>query len=83
LPCFSITRQKWKAVENGIPEIFPVTVTQVKKEKLEDYVSVIGTLVPFREVVVGSETQGNLTEVHFEVGDHVYAGNCLQELTMN
>lgn len=59
---------------------FPVTATNVSKEKLEDFVSSVGTLIPYKEVVVGSETSGKLTGVYFQIGDKVSAGKTLAKV---
>jgi RND family efflux transporter MFP subunit len=59
---------------------FPVTVTKVSKERLDDFVSSVGTLIPNREVIVGSETSGKLTGVYFEIGDRVNAGKTLAKV---
>ncbi|MCE1164899.1 MAG: efflux RND transporter periplasmic adaptor subunit [Bacteroidetes bacterium] len=58
----------------------PVTVAQVTSEKLEDYVTSVGTLIPNREVVVGSEISGRLTGVYFEIGDKVGAGKTMAKV---
>ena len=59
---------------------FPVTVTTVSREQLDDFVSSVGTLIPNKEVVVGSEISGKLTGVYFEIGDRVGAGKTLAKV---
>jgi len=59
---------------------FPVSVTHVSKERLEDYVSSVGTLIPNKEVIVGSETSGKLTGVYFDIGDRVGTGKTLAKV---
>jgi RND family efflux transporter MFP subunit len=58
----------------------PVTITQVTSEKLDDFVSSVGTLIPNREVTVGSEIAGKLVGVYFEIGDKVGAGKTLAKI---
>ncbi len=58
----------------------PVTVANVSSEKLEDYVTSVGTLIPNKEVIVGSEISGRLTGVYFDIGDRVGAGKTMAKV---
>ncbi|MCS6904555.1 MAG: efflux RND transporter periplasmic adaptor subunit [Bacteroidia bacterium] len=54
-----------------------VTTAEVIERKFEDNLLLIGTIIPNRDVMVVSETQGKAKQVTFEVGDYKQAGSVL------
>jgi len=63
--------------KTSVLSVIPVTVGEVTKEKLEDRLTLVGTVGPYNEVTVASETQGKIVGVYFNIGDKVQAGKVL------
>jgi len=59
---------------------FPVTVTSVTRQALSETMDLVGTIVGNNDVAVVSETQGEITKVFADVGDHVKAGDVLLQV---
>ena len=59
---------------------FPVTVAEVKNEKYEETLSMVGTINPNAEVTVLSETQGKVIAVYVNIGDHVSRGTVIAKV---
>lgn len=57
-----------------------ITTLTVKKETWESAIHVIGSLTPYRGVVVSSEEMGKIVEILFESGQEVEAGDRLVQL---
>lgn len=55
----------------------PITVAEVKREDMEEWVTMPATATPLQVVVVRSRIDGELTEIHFEEGQKVQAGDLL------
>jgi RND family efflux transporter MFP subunit len=66
-----------KAVKNDAFVFFPVNVTQVSKENLQEQLSFTGTINAYNDVTIISETQGKVTQVYAEVNDFKTAGSVL------
>jgi RND family efflux transporter MFP subunit len=58
----------------------PVTVAEVATEKLSESVSLVGTINAYNDVAIVSETQGKVTRVLANIGDHVEAGATIVEV---
>jgi RND family efflux transporter MFP subunit len=58
----------------------PVSVTVVKKQKLESSLSLVGNVNPQADINVVSETQGTVTGIHMKVGSQVVPGSILAEV---
>jgi RND family efflux transporter MFP subunit len=52
----------------------PVTVTQVASRNVSETLSLVGTITANNDVAIVAETQGKVTAVLAQVGDHVAAG---------
>ncbi len=52
----------------------------VIRADIENVVLATGTLLPFREVDVGTRATGQLTSLKVRLGDHVHAGDLLAEI---
>jgi len=74
---YNKSKREKKLQKTEIITSIPVSVGEVTKEKLEDKLTLIGTVNPFNEVTVASETQGRIVGVYFNVGDRVSAGKVL------
>lgn len=77
---YNKSKREKKIQKTEISTIIPVTVGEVTKEQLEDKLSLIGTVSPYNEVTVASETQGKIVRVYFNVGDRVSAGKVLVKI---
>lgn len=71
------SRREKDVQKTSVLSVIPVTVGEVTKEKLEDKLVLIGTVSPYNEVTVASETQGKIVGVYFNIGDKVGAGKVL------
>lgn len=58
----------------------PVSVTVVKKQKLESSLSLVGNVHARADINVVAETQGTVTAVHVNVGSRVVPGTVLAEV---
>jgi RND family efflux transporter MFP subunit len=58
----------------------PVSVTVVKKQKLESSLSLVGNVNARTDINVVSETQGTVTAVHVNVGSQVVPGTVIAEV---
>jgi RND family efflux transporter MFP subunit len=65
---------------NGMITARSVSVVAVKRELLNDRISVVGTINAYNDVTVLSETQGRIVKVNVEVGNAVKAGSVLVEV---
>lgn len=74
---YNKSKREKKLTKTEILTSIPVSVGEVTKEKLEDKLTLIGTITPYNEVTVASETQGKIIGVYFNVGDRVSAGKVL------
>ncbi|MCS6989305.1 MAG: efflux RND transporter periplasmic adaptor subunit [Chloroherpetonaceae bacterium] len=63
-----------------IEKAIPVTVAEVKKGKLTDELSLVGTIVANHDVAIVSETDGRVTAVYAKVGDYKPAGSVLVQV---
>jgi RND family efflux transporter MFP subunit len=59
---------------------FPVDVEQVKMEKLDDKLALIGNSMANAEVNVLSETQGRIIALHFDIGSKISKGSVLAKV---
>jgi RND family efflux transporter MFP subunit len=74
---YNKSKREKKIQKTEILTSIPVTVGEVTKEKLEDKLALIGTVSPYNEVTVASETQGKIIGVYFNIGDKVSAEKVL------
>lgn len=74
-----------KPSENGTkpggPPPTGVRVTEVKRELLQETISIVGSIESPRESNIGSEVEGIVERLHAEEGDRVVAGQILLELS--
>ncbi len=70
-------KQEAKLKTASIQSAFPVLVYEVKIEKLSDTLELVGTINPFNEITVASETTGRINGVYFDVGSRVSPGKIL------
>ncbi|HTR80381.1 MAG TPA: efflux RND transporter periplasmic adaptor subunit [Bacteroidota bacterium] len=66
--------------ENDIAKFLPVTLATVEKKQLSEDFTLTGTIAANNDVAVLSETDGRVTKVFVEIGDHVKAGEVLVQL---
>lgn len=59
---------------------FPVSAAKVGKEKIEENLSMVGTVTGNNDVAIVSETQGRVTSVFVKIGDHVSAGTSIAQV---
>lgn len=69
-----------KLTRKDILSSIPVTVAEVKKEKLSIPMTYLGTTYPYNEVNIASEVTGKVVGVYFNIGDKVYKGKTLVRL---
>jgi RND family efflux transporter MFP subunit len=69
-----------KLTRKDILSAIPVTVTEVKMEKLSIPMTYLGTTYPYNEVNIASELTGKVVGVYFNVGDKVPKGKTLVRL---
>lgn len=74
---YNKSKKEKKVQKTEILTSIPVTVGDVTKERLEDKLTLVGTVSPYNEVTVASETQGKIVGVYFNIGDRVSAGKVL------
>lgn len=70
-------KQQNKTSTNVIQKSFPVNVTNVTEEQLQDALSMVGTVAPNNDVTVTSETTGRIVKCNVQVGQYVHAGQVL------
>ena len=70
------------SAEIGTPMLkdVPVTVATVTRQKVQEVLSLVGTITANNDVNVVSETQGRVTAVRAKVGDFVSAGTVLVQV---
>lgn len=59
---------------------FPVSAAIVGKEKLQESLSMVGTIVGNNDVAIVSETQGRVVSVFAKVGDYTAAGTPIAQV---
>lgn len=59
---------------------FPVSAMTVGKEKMEESLTLVGTITGSNDVAIVSETQGRVVSVFAKVGDYVTAGTALVQV---
>jgi RND family efflux transporter MFP subunit len=59
---------------------FPVSAATVGKEKIEESLSMVGTVMGNNDIAIVSETQGRVTSVFVKIGDHVSAGSLIAQV---
>lgn len=78
--------QNTESKEKSKPNASPATAIKayiIKKETLEDKISVVGTLIPNEEVSLTTETSGKITSILFQEGMKVSKGQVLAKLNDN
>jgi RND family efflux transporter MFP subunit len=66
-----------KAEGSELSTVLPVTVSTVEKSKLDEDLSLVGTVQANRDVTVVSETTGRIRSVRVSIGDRVNVGTVL------
>lgn len=77
---YNKSKKEKKIQKTEILTSIPVAIGEVTSEKLEDKLTLVGTVSPYNEVTVASETQGKIVGVYFNIGDRVSAGKVLVRL---
>jgi RND family efflux transporter MFP subunit len=80
LSCLPACQKQGEKAESAMVTDVPVTVTLVRKQKLESNLSLVGKVDALKDVNVISETQGAVTVVRVRVGSHVVSGTVLAEV---
>jgi RND family efflux transporter MFP subunit len=70
-------KSKAQADQSELSTVLPVTATVVQKARLEEDVTLIGSILPNNEVVVLSETSGRIKSMNIRIGSSVSAGSVL------
>ena len=74
------TSMEAKAKSVEILTTFPVSTIKAKIDKIDDQLSMIGTVSPNKEVTIQTEVSGKVTQVFFDIGKHVNVGETLVKL---
>lgn len=59
---------------------FPVSAAVVGKEKMEENLTMVGTIVGSNDVAIVSETQGRVVSIFAKVGDPISAGTAIAQV---
>ncbi len=68
---------KAKGKLNEIQTAFPVSLSEVKRSKLDENLVMVGSVCAEKEVQVVSETNGRVVSLNFDAGSRVGAGSTL------
>ena len=61
-------------------EVLPVKVDKIKRTELHERFTFSGILKPEKELMVISQTQGEVKEVHYDLGDYVTKGSLVVQV---
>ena len=60
--------------------MLPVTVVNLKKQTIDEVLSIVGTVQADNEVTVISETQGKVLNIYFKIGDYVNSNAVISQI---
>jgi membrane fusion protein, multidrug efflux system len=79
-----VSNKKEINAKNKMPESnaapIAVNVAQVESKTNEKNLSLVGTVIPDKEIEIKSEVQGKITQLNFELGDYVKKGQLLARI---
>lgn len=74
------TLEKEELLSESKVEVLPVLVEEIIRTELHERFTFSGILKPAKELMVISQTQGEVKEVHFELGDYVTKGSLIVQV---
>ena len=74
---YNKAQRESKRQKAEIQTTYPVIVAAAEREELSDTLSLVGTTVPFNEVIVSAETAGRVSGLYYDVGTRVSKGKVL------
>jgi RND family efflux transporter MFP subunit len=74
------TLEKEELLSESKVEVLPVSVEEIIRTELHERFTFSGILKPAKELMVISQTQGEVMEVHFELGDYVKKGSLIVQV---
>jgi RND family efflux transporter MFP subunit len=77
---YNKSKRESKRLKAEIQTTYPVLVAIAERQEISDTLSLIGTTIPFNEVIVSSETAGRVTGLYYDVGTRVSKGKVLVKL---
>ncbi|MCI0472114.1 MAG: biotin/lipoyl-binding protein [Ignavibacteria bacterium] len=77
---YNKSKRESKRLKAEIQTTFPVLVAVTERQEISDTLSLIGTTVPFNEVIVAAETAGKVSGLYYDVGMRVNKGKVLVKL---
>ena len=77
---FVLGRKKENQGRKEVLSDVPVTIDTVKKQTLENLVSLVGIIDPTNDVEIISEAKGMVMRVNFKIGDQVKKGTVLVDI---
>jgi len=77
---YNKAQRESKRQKAEIQTTYPVIVASAERKELSDTLSLVGTTVPFNEVIVSAETAGRVSGLYYDVGTRVSKGKVLVKL---
>jgi len=74
------TLEKEALLSESKVEVIPVMVDEITRTELHERFTFSGILKPEEELMVISQTQGEVKEVHYELGDYVKKGSLIVQV---
>ncbi len=74
------TLEKEELLSESKVEVIPVMVDEITRTELHERFTFSGILKPEKELMVISQTQGEVKEVHYELGDYVKEGSLIVQV---
>ncbi|MGD9327962.1 MAG: efflux RND transporter periplasmic adaptor subunit [Cyclobacteriaceae bacterium] len=74
------TLEKEELLSESEVEVLPVMVDEIERTELHEKFTFSGILKPEKELMVISQTQGEVLEVHFDLGDYVKKGSLIVQV---
>lgn len=74
------TLEKEELLSESNVEVIPVMVDEITRTELHERLTFSGILKPEKELMVISQTQGEVKEVHYELGDYVKKGSLIVQV---
>lgn len=69
-----------KASKSRVNIAVPVSIVPVDRQKIQQNLAIVGTVMANNDVMVTSETQGRIKQIFVEVGDYKQAGAVLAQV---
>ena len=74
------TLEKEELLSESKVEVLPVMVVEIDRTDLHERFTFSGILKPEKELMVISQTQGEVMEVHYDLGDYVTKGSLIVQV---